>query len=137
MSLTAPWNVSESDFPATSPMAERLRFLIRYAILAPSSHNSQPWHFRIAKDRIDVFMDQSRWLKVADKDQRELHISVGCALENLLIAARHFDLAPSTDYLPHPANPMHAATVRVSEASPSTPNDLFPMIVVRHTNHGE
>lgn len=109
MSLTTPWTIIESDFPATYPMADRIRFLIRYALLAPSSHNTQPWQFRIADDRVDVFMDEGRWLKVADKDQRELHISIGCALENLLIAAKHFGLVHSTDYLPDPANPMHAA----------------------------
>ncbi len=140
MSLTTPWTIIESDFPARYPMADRLRFLIRYAVLAPSSHNTQPWQFRITADRIDVFMDEGRWLKVADKDQRELHISSGCALENLLIAAKHFGLAHRIDYLPDPANPMHAATVRVSEdgrPSPSPSDELFPMISVRHTNHGE
>lgn len=140
MSLNTPWTIIESDFPASYPMTDRLRFLIRYALLAPSSHNTQPWQFRIGDDRIDVFMDEGRWLKVADKDQRELHISIGCALENLLIAAKHFGLVHSTDYLPDPANPMHAATVRVSEdgrPSPNPSDDLFPMISVRHTNHGE
>ncbi len=140
MSPTTPWTTIESDFPASYPMTDRLRFLIRYALLAPSSHNTQPWQFRIAADRIDVFMDEGRWLKVADKDQRELHISIGCALENLLIAAKHFGLAHRTEYLTDPANPMHAATVRVSEdgrPSPGPSHDLFPMISVRHTNHGE
>ena len=140
MSLIAPWTIDESEFPVTSPMAERLRFLIRYALLAPSSHNTQPWQFRINDDRIDVFMDERRWLKVADNDRRELHISIGCALENLLIAAQHFGLVHRTDYLPDQDNPLHAASVRMSEGgqplrSPS--HDLFPMIAVRHTNHGE
>ncbi|KAF5410530.1 MAG: hypothetical protein C5S47_06520 [Candidatus Methanogasteraceae archaeon] len=35
-------------------------------------------------------MDTTRWLKVADSDQRELHVSIGCAPENLLIATGHF-----------------------------------------------
>lgn len=113
---------------------------MRYAVLAPSSHNTQPWKFSIADDLIGVFMDESRWLKVADDDQRELHISIGWALENLLVAAEHFGLGHQTNYLPDPTNPLHAATVRIVEKrQPSTecPADLFPMIAVRHTNHGE
>jgi hypothetical protein len=140
MSPTGPWAISESDFPASRSLADRLRFLSRYAILAPSSHNTQPWRFRIADDRIELFMDEGRWLRVADRNQRELHISLGCALENLLVAARHFGLAHHTDYLPDPTNPLHAATVRLTTASGSLPDslqDLFPMIAVRHTNHGE
>jgi len=41
---------------------------------------------------------------VADSDQRELHISVGCALENLLIAAEHFGYGHQVAYFPEPAN---------------------------------
>lgn len=37
---------------------------------------------------------------VADADQRELYISVGCALENLLIAAEHFKYAHHEEYFP-------------------------------------
>ena len=71
------WDVSHSDFPANSSQQDRLSFLLRYAILAPSSHNSQPWKFNVTKDEILVFADKSRWLQVADADQRELYLSLG------------------------------------------------------------
>jgi len=140
MISTDPWQVDKNQFPNNGPMVERLGFLVCYAVLAPSSHNTQPWKFRISADRLDLFMDQERWLKVADDDQRELHISIGCALENLLVAAEHFRLGHETDYLPDPKNPMHAATVRFGEKR-QQPTEraahLFQMMVVRHTNHGE
>ncbi len=79
MTSTNPWQVDEDHFPSSASSADRLRFLLRYAVLAPSSHNTQPWKFRIIGNQIDVFIDEERWLKVADDDQRELHISVGCA----------------------------------------------------------
>ena len=59
MTTTDPWRVEENQFPSNGPLAERLRFLVRYALLAPSSHNTQPWQFHITDDRIDVFMDES------------------------------------------------------------------------------
>lgn len=37
-----PWQINEHDFPAAAPPVEQLKFLLRYAILAPSSHNTQP-----------------------------------------------------------------------------------------------
>jgi hypothetical protein len=37
-----PWAISEDAYPATADAAQRLRFLLRYAILAPSGHNTQP-----------------------------------------------------------------------------------------------
>jgi len=140
MTFTDPWKVDEAHFPTDGLLADRLRFLLRYAVLAPSSHNTQPWKFRISGDRIDVFVDEERWLRVADDDQRELHISVGCALENLLIAAENFGIVHKSEYLPDIEEPMHAASVRLEvndAAVPRRPGSLFSMILVRHTNHGE
>lgn len=63
--------------------------LIRYAIMAPSGHNTQPWKFRLQGNMIRIFPDASRKLPVVDPLDRELYISLGCALENLIIAAGH------------------------------------------------
>lgn len=134
----AAWTICSIDFPANSQWPERLRFLIQYAILAPSSHNTEPWKFRVQDNRIELLLDFSRWLKVADDDQRELHISVGCALENLLVAAEHFGLGHETAFLPDTDDPSLAATVQFREEeriSSHRPDVLFDMISVRHTNH--
>jgi nitroreductase len=92
------WDVSAMDFPADGPVDAKAEFCLRYAILAPSSHNSQPWTFAVDGPEIVLSVDESRWLAVADDDRRELFLSVGCALENLLIAADHFGLDPTLDY---------------------------------------
>lgn len=132
------WNISPDRFPYGGAWQERLEFLVRYAILAPSSHNTEPWQFRVRENRIDVLLDFSRWLKVADDDQRELHISVGCALENLLVAAEHFGLGHDSVLLPKADDPSLAATVNFSEQGQPSSHRLavlFDMIPVRHTNH--
>jgi nitroreductase len=64
--------------------------LTKYAIKAPSSHNSQPWKFKLEENSITIFPDYERILPVADPDNHELFISLGCALENLIIAAGYF-----------------------------------------------
>lgn len=61
--------------------------LIRYATLAANSHNTQPWRFRIGDGVIDVLPDSSRRTPVVDPDDHHLFISLGCAAENLMIAA--------------------------------------------------
>jgi nitroreductase len=61
--------------------------LIRYATLAASSHNTQPWLFRTTLRSIDILPDMSRRLPVVDPDDHHLFASLGCAAENLMIAA--------------------------------------------------
>ena len=62
--------------------------LIRFAVLAPNGHNTQPWRFRAAADHIAILPDVTRRTPVVDSDDHHLFISLGCAAENLDIAAR-------------------------------------------------
>lgn len=62
--------------------------LIRYATLAASSHNTQPWIFKLEPNRIQVLPDLSRRCPAVDPDDHHLYASLGCATENLLLAAR-------------------------------------------------
>lgn len=63
------------------------RELIRYATLAASSHNTQPWKFRIGQGQITILPDFSRRCPVVDPDDSHLFKSLGCAAENLVHAA--------------------------------------------------
>src|ERR671910_1332744 len=87
---SSPWQVLSDYFPVTLPKQEQLKFLLQYAILAPSSKNTQPWRFSVGEDTIGIFADLSRWQPVADRGRRELYMSLGCALENLLVAIEDF-----------------------------------------------
>jgi nitroreductase len=61
--------------------------LIRYATLAASGHNTQPWRFRLADGRIAILPDFARRTPVVDPDDHHLFVSLGCAAENLALAA--------------------------------------------------
>lgn len=64
------------------------RELVRYATLAASSHNTQPWIFKLEPKQIQVLPDLSRRCPAVDPDDHHLYASLGCATENLLLAAR-------------------------------------------------
>ncbi|MGR7920912.1 Acg family FMN-binding oxidoreductase [Zobellella denitrificans] len=85
--------------------------LLGQAILAPSSHNTQPWRFRLSASAIDLLADRRRALPVNDPDDRELTISCGCALMNLRIAAARRELGTHTTLLPEAADPGWLARV--------------------------
>ncbi|MEZ5486616.1 MAG: hypothetical protein R3E75_03120 [Steroidobacteraceae bacterium] len=61
--------------------------LIRYATLAANGHNTQPWRFQVLGDRIDILPDPARATPIVDPDDHHLFVSLGCAAENLRIAA--------------------------------------------------
>jgi hypothetical protein len=64
--------------------------MVKYATKAPSGHNAQPWKFIISAFSIEIHPDFSKALPVVDHNNRELYISLGCAAENLCIAANKF-----------------------------------------------
>src|SRR5882762_6403750 len=61
--------------------------LVRAAILAASPHNTQPWLFKITNSSIELHIDTQRNVGALDPYLREEHIGMGCALENLMLAA--------------------------------------------------
>jgi hypothetical protein len=64
-----------------------LHELVRYATLAPSSHNTQCWKFRLEDSAISILPDLSRRCPAVDPDDHHLFVSLGCAAENLVQAA--------------------------------------------------
>lgn len=72
---------------APLPMHAENRDLIRFASLAASGHNTQPWRFRADDRAIEVLPDISRRTPVVDPDDHHLFVSLGCAAENLKLAA--------------------------------------------------
>jgi hypothetical protein len=70
--------------------ADLLTKAVELAVMAPSSHNTQPWSFRLQWDGLEVMLDRSRVLPVTDPAAREMIISCGAALQNIPIALRHW-----------------------------------------------
>jgi hypothetical protein len=109
--------------------------LVRAAILAANPHNSQPWLFRITTDRIDLFADERRNLGAVDPFRREMHLGLGCALENMVLAARAEGYSPIITLTPDAADPMLVARVDLTPAAPEA-DELYHAIPQRHTNRG-
>ena len=81
--------IAEIARPMLPQSRDRARFreLVRYATLAASSHNTQPWRFALAERSISILADFARRTPVVDPDDHHLFVSLGCATENLVHAA--------------------------------------------------
>lgn len=134
--MSSTWMIDERDFYEAGTEAGRMEFLLRYAILAPSGHNTQPWSFKITREGVEVFADFSRRLVVADHDDRELLMSVGAAITNFRVAAAHFGFETTVFYEPRPTESLPVAVIVARETSEpdAALATLFPAIPHRHTN---
>lgn len=64
-----------------------LRNLVGYATLAANSHNTQPWVFAQDGSTISIAPDFARETPVVDENHHHVFASLGCAAENLQLAA--------------------------------------------------
>ncbi len=124
----APWRLSPDE-------RDPLLALVHAATLAASPHNTQPWRFRLSPGRIDLHADPTRNLGAMDPLGRERTIGLGCALENLCIAARHRGLLPTAEAVSDPAAPTLVARISLSPGA-ADPQALFPLLGRRRTHRG-
>ena len=112
-----------------------LRKAVERASFAPSVHNTQPWHFVIRPDALDLHADNDRQLRALDPTGRQMVLSCGCALFNARVGLAA-DRVVQVDRLPDPAKPdLLARLTLVDKPAAWTPLvRLDPMIERRHTN---
>lgn len=114
---------------------ESLLKILKYAAKAPSGHNTQPWIFKAGKDSLTILPDFSRALPVVDPDNHALYISLGCALENLIIAANEFNFKTVTEFIGDERQPQ--MVVKLSPAAITDKSGLFGYIVKRQVTRRE
>jgi hypothetical protein len=129
-----PWKDWRSG-SAEGPLA-----MVRAAILAASPHNTQPWLFKVANSRIELSIDTRRNVGALDPYLREAHIGMGCALENLMVAAAANGYAAEVSYpggklgpIPPEAKPEFVARVDLAPDKREE-SELYDAIPRRHTN---
>lgn len=107
--------------------------LVRYATLAPSSHNTQCWKFRLGEDTVSILPDFQRRCAVVDPDDHHLFVSLGCAAENLIqaAAANGFRGVPTFD-----SGGDESITIAL-KAAQAVATPLFQAIPLRQSTRGE
>jgi hypothetical protein len=115
------------DLAATGP--GRLAELVRMATLAPNSHNTQAWTFTPLADGVRVAVDPARRTRVVDPDDHHLYVSLGAAVETLIIAATAYGMT---------ATPQVATdgTVTLTFADGAAPSPFLSAIPLRQSHRG-
>ena len=134
----ARWDVDSGSIPLSGTAIDKARFAVRYAILAPSSHNTQPWRFIVNGDELLVCADRTRSLANIDPFDRELIISCGAALLNLRVAFAYFEVPVEITTFPQSSDPDIVARIIFPASGPRLEDlaVLFSAITKRTTNRG-
>ena len=112
--------------------------LVRHATLAANSHNTQPWLFEADGKTIRIRADADRRCPVVDPDDRHVIASLGCATENLVLAAKaagidtEVEFEPSSQHVvvtmtggrPYSSATYEAIVKRQTTRAPFDPNAL-------------
>ena len=117
----------------TGDRAQLLRELVRYATLAPSSHNTQCWKFRVQGRLLMIEADLSRRCPVVDPDDHHLFVSLGCATENLAHAALAHGLQVNANFDAAGAGAVSASL----EATKPLATPMFRAISERQCTRGD
>ena len=125
-------DLKRRPFMEDADMSDEMLEIVRFATLAANGHNTQPWKFAVKDDEIEIHPDYSRHLPAVDPDNRELWISLGCALENLMLTARAVGYFPEVTY-PDDSDFIH---IRLSADTPKS-SPLFDAIPIRQNTRSE
>ena len=129
-----PWTLWNAPEYKGTPIA-----LVAAGILAANPHNTQPWIFRVGDTRIDIMADTSRNLGSFDPYLREMHIGLGCAIENMVLAAPANGYVATVEAVPgsllaiERGGLVRAATLRIAKGKAES-DPLCDAIPARHTN---
>ena len=114
------------DLAAIGPA--RVAELVRFATLAPNSHNTQAWHFSGDDAQITLTPDPARLTPAVDPDRHHTFVSLGAAAQTLVIAASAYGLTASPVF-----NPANGSMV-ITLAPGAVASPLLAAVPLRQSN---
>jgi nitroreductase len=106
--------MTEESTTSARPSLDDWRDAVRFAMRAPSIHNTQPWRWVLAGGELNLYGDRQRQLAVADPDGRAVLISCGGALSLAVLRLAAAGWATAVDRTPDPDSQDLLARVRVT-----------------------
>jgi hypothetical protein len=109
--------------------------LIEDAQQAPSGGNSQPWRFHFQNNILHLFLEENVAKAYLDPSYISSYISIGAAIENLLLSAAKHKLKINWELTPH-LKPKHIAwfSFETNYTPTNEEQGLAAQIEGRHTN---
>ena len=144
----APLAACSADYPEEAVAAWRgpdgaadlRRWALGHAILAPNSHNRQPWLVDLREaNAIVLRIDRERLLPETDPWFRQIVVSQGTFIEALVLALRQRGLEPAValfpegEFAPRAVDDRPVARITWTAAATPRRDPLFDQLLRRHT----
>jgi hypothetical protein len=113
--------------------SERLKKILNAACQAPSGGNSQPWHFELFDQGINVIAEPEKDNKILNYHNRGSWIANGAVIENIAIASTHLGYKTEIQLFPESKRPNLVATIKLRATAPQN-EQLYESIFRRRTN---
>ena len=111
--------------------------VVAAGVLACNPHNTQPWLMGVGPDTIDIHSDPTRRMSINDARDREHFTGLGCAIENMVVAAASAGSAAAVELFPNGPESDLVARLRLTRTDAPLPDAaLAAAILERHTNRG-
>ncbi len=132
------WNIDPTSFPTSGNPRDQILFLLKYAVLAPSAHNTQPWKCKIDGSTLLVYFDSGHALTLSDPIHRQAYLSLGAFVATFIHAAKAFHVNHTCDWLPDIFH-LNAPIARITIINPHQKNnhpdrELLEQITRRKVN---
>ncbi len=116
-------------------MGEKIKEILKYAVMAPSGDNSQPWRFEIDGAVLKVYNLPEKDNPYLNYMQGGSYIAHGALLKNIEVSAPCFNLIPTTKLFPSTEEKDLVAEISFTESAQALKEDpLFRAIPERATN---
>jgi nitroreductase len=112
---------------------EDIKQILKYAVMAPSGENCQPWSFKVSEKTINLFNLPQRDQSLYNVGQCGSYVSHGALIENVKISALELGYSVTVKIFPNSNDKNHVATIVLEKGSHEN-SPLYGAIDKRITN---
>lgn len=118
---------------------QKIRHILEYGVLAPSTHNTQPWKFQINGDQVKVLADFTKKIPEADPTGRDLYMSIGALVKNIELASQAYGVNLKVEIQAQLKDQEYVATLtfnNLSEAEDPEYSSILNALITRQNYRG-
>lgn len=114
-------------------MEDKVLHIVEYGVMAPSTHNTQPWRFKIKDNLLEIYIDFTKFIPEADPMMRNMYISIGALITNIIMASKSFSVKPRVEFVKNLPGSEKVCSITLENINQAAdPNDKTVLNSIMH-----